>query len=61
MPDLRQTRKHLAIALVAMAGLPMAEPARAEDAASATAIFRQLNDTSIAIYQEAAAKVPQAV
>jgi len=39
--------------LVAIAGLPMAWPAAAQDAASATPIFRQLNDTSIAIYRDA--------
>jgi hypothetical protein len=39
--------------LVAIADLPMAWPAAAQDAASATLIFRQLNDASIAIYRDA--------
>src|SRR4051794_7371498 len=39
--------------LVAIVGVPIAEPAVAQDAASATTIFHQLNDASIAIYQEA--------
>jgi hypothetical protein len=43
----------LCFLLVAIAVLPTAEPAVAQDAASATTIFRQLNDTSIAIYQDA--------
>ena len=39
--------------LVAIAGLPMAWPIAAQDAASAALIFRQLNDTTIEIYRDA--------
>ena len=38
--------------LVAIGSLAMAGPAAAEDPASATLIFRQLNDAAIAIYQD---------
>lgn len=39
--------------LAAVAALPITEPAVAQDATPATTIFRQLNDASIVIYQDA--------
>jgi hypothetical protein len=47
------SRTAACLLLVAIGDLAMARPAAAEDAASPTLIFRQLNDTSIAIYQDA--------